>query len=325
METKSNHVFVGAVTLLLLALVAGFTVWLSRWGDGEKKEYDIFFQQSVSGLNKGSSVTFAGVPVGEVKEIKLWRPDPDFVRVRISIDEKVPVLQGTMATISGVGFTGVSEIQLDGAIKGAPAIACPAENPRSACPADKPVIPTKPGALGELLNNAPLLLERLSTLTDRLSSLLSDKNQQSIGQILDNVESISGTLAQQAPELSATLADARAAMQKAGVAADQLGQVAGSTSKLLDSDGKPLVADLRRTLQSANKSLDALETTLKNANPAVETLSTQTLPQVNQLARDLSDVSKSLRSITEKVDQNGAGSVLGAPPLPDYKPGKGKN
>ncbi len=325
METKSNHVFVGAVTLILLALVAGFTIWLTRAGDGSKEEYDIFFQQSVSGLNKGSSVAFAGVPVGEVKEIKLWRPDPDFVRVRIAIDSKVPVLQGTMATISGVGFTGVSEIQLDGAVKGAPRITCPEENPLSACPAGMPVIPTKPGALGELLNSAPVLLERLSTLTERLSNLLSDKNQQSIGQILDNVESISGTLASQAPELNAALTEAKVAMQKAGVAAEQLGELSGSASKLLDSDGRPLAAELRKTLASANQSLAALETTLNNANPAVETLSSQTLPQINQLARDMSAVSKSLKTVTERLDQEGAGSLLGTPPLPDYKPGKKGN
>ena len=35
---------------------------------------------------------------------------------------KRPVLQGTTAQIKGVGFTGVSEIQLDGAVKGAPPI-----------------------------------------------------------------------------------------------------------------------------------------------------------------------------------------------------------
>ena len=93
METKSHYVLVGAVTLLLLAVLAGFTVWLSRIGDGAKTEYDIFFQQSVSGIAKGSGVTFAGVPVGQVKDIKLWRPDPDFVRVRIAIDSDTAVFR----------------------------------------------------------------------------------------------------------------------------------------------------------------------------------------------------------------------------------------
>ncbi len=324
METRSNHILVGAVTLLLLALLVGFTIWLTRSGDGDKKQYDIFFQQSVNGLAKGSGVTFSGVPVGQIETIKLWEPDPDFVRVRISVGNNVPILQGTMATISGVGFTGVSEIQLDGAVKGAPAIGCPADNPKSACPAGKPIIPTKPGALGEILNNAPLLLERLSTLTERLTNILSDKNQQSIEQILDNVEGLSGSLAKQAPDMQAAIKESRLTLQKAGQAADQLTLMAGSANNLLDAEGKPLMAELRRTLASANGSLSALEKTLNAANPAIETLNTQTLPEVNQLARDLRQLSGSLKSVTQRLDQGGVSSLVSAPALPDYEPESGK-
>jgi phospholipid/cholesterol/gamma-HCH transport system substrate-binding protein len=64
-----------------------------------------------------------------------------------------------------------------------------------------------------------------------------------------------------------------------------------------------------------------LETTLNNANPAIETLNAQTLPEVTQLARDLRELSGSLKSVTERVDQGGVSSVVGAPALPDYKPG----
>ena len=324
METKSSYVMVGAITLLLVALLAAFTVWLSRAAEGDKKEYDIFFQQSVNGLAKGSGVSFSGVPVGEIQSIELWEPDPEFVRVRITIKDSVPVLLGTTATINGVGFTGVSEIQLDGAVKGAPALVCPEANPKSACPTGVPVIPTKPGALGELLNNAPLLLERLSALTERLTNILSDKNQQSIEQILDNVENLSGTLATQAPGLRATIQESRIALQKAGLAADEITKMAGTTNKLLDSDGRPMLVELRKTLRSANGSLAALETTLNNANPAIETLNTQTLPEVTQLARDLRELSVSLKSVTDKVDQGGIGSVVNAPALPDYQPGSRK-
>ena len=97
--------------------------------------------------------------------------------------------------------------------------------------------------------------------------------------------------------------------------------MAGTTNRLLDSDGRPMLDELRRTLRSANGSLAALETTLNNANPAIETLNTQTLPEVTKLARDLRELTGSLKSVTEKVDQGGLGSVVGSPALPDYKPG----
>lgn len=331
METKSNHILVGIITVLLFALLASFAIWLSRYGEGRQVQYDIFFKQSVNGLAKGSGVSFSGVPVGKIETIKLWDEDPEFVRVRISIDDKVPILQGTMAMISGIGFTGVSEIQLDGATKGALPITCPEDNPRSACPAGKPVIPTKPGALGELLNNAPLLLERLSTLTERLTNLMSDQNQESIQKTLANVQNLSGSLATQAPEIQAVIAQSRDTLQKAGATADQLTALAGSATRTVDSangllneTGRPMIDELRKTLNNANKSIAALETTLDNTQPALQTLNTQTLPEFNQLARDLRQLSGSLKSVTEKLDQGGATSLLSAPALPDYEPGKGK-
>ena len=82
METRANHIFVGAVTLALLAAVAAFFIWIARLNEGDIKRYDIFFSQSVNGLAKGSQVTFSGVPVGSIEKIELWRKDPSFVKVR---------------------------------------------------------------------------------------------------------------------------------------------------------------------------------------------------------------------------------------------------
>ncbi|BAV65227.1 MlaD family protein [Sphingobium cloacae] len=319
METRSNHVLVGTVTLLLLAAIMLAAFWFSRLSDGENKEYDIFFKQSVNGLAKGSSVNYSGVPSGQVEKIELWKRDPSFVKVRISVKEGTPVLLGTTATIQGVGFTGVSEIVLDGAVKGAPPIQCPENNPQSACPDGVPVIPTKPGALGELLNNAPQLLERLSTLTERLTELLSDKNQQSIAGILANVEKVTGALSDRSPEIAATLAEARIAVQRTGIAAENIGKLAATTDSLLNDEGRPLMGDLRKSVQSATRSIDTLDKTIAEAQPGVHAFSNQTMPEVNQLVRDLREMSRAFRGIAEKLDQQGAGSLVGSPKLPDYK------
>lgn len=319
METRSNHILVGSAVLVLLAMVIIAAFWFSRLGDGDKKQFDIFFKQSVNGLAKGSGVSFSGVPSGQVEEIELWKRDPSFVRVRISVKDDLPVLQGTTATIQGVGFTGVSEIQLDGAVKGAPPIACPANNIESECPEGIPVIPTKPGALGELLNNAPLLLERLSTLTERLTELLSDRNQASIAQILDNVEKLTGSLADRSPEIAATLAQTRVAIEQAGNAAEEIGKLAGTTNALLDEEGRPLMKDLQQTVQAARSSMNNLDAVLGEARPGLHNFSTRTMPEVDLLVRDLRAMTKSLGAVSEKLDQQGAGALVGSPQLPDYK------
>ena len=319
METRSNHVLVGSVVLVLLVAIIAAAFWFSRISDGEEKLYDIFFRQSVDGLSTGASVSYSGVPSGQVKEIALWDRDPGFVRVRIAVKEETPVLEGTTATIQGVGFTGVSEIVLDGAVKGAPPITCPELNTRAVCPDGIPVIPTKPGALGELLNNAPQLIERLSTLTERLTELLNDKNQASIASILDNVERLTGAFAARGPEIAATITETRMTLQKVGATADEMTKLVGTTNSILDDQGRPLLQDLRKTLQSASHSLDTLDATIAEAQPGVRTFSRDTMPQVNLLVRDLREMSRSLRAISEKLDQQGAGSLLGEPPLPDYK------
>jgi len=144
METRANHLWVGAVSLALLAALAAFIIWIARLNNADQKEYDIFFKQSVDGLAKGSEVAFSGVPAGQIKGIELWQKDPEFVRVRIKVDDNIPILQGTTASIQG-SFTGVSTIQLDGAVRGAPPIVEPG-------PEGVPVIPTKRGGLGELLS-----------------------------------------------------------------------------------------------------------------------------------------------------------------------------
>jgi phospholipid/cholesterol/gamma-HCH transport system substrate-binding protein len=315
METRSNHILVGGVVLALIVAVLAFIIWLSQASAGQNKEYDVFFKQAVDGLAKGSAVTFSGVPVGQVESINLEPKSPEFVRVRISVKTETPVLQGTTATIQGVGFTGVSQIQLDGASRGAPPIT-------NMGPYGVPVIPTKPGALGQLLNSAPELLERVSTLTERLTELLSDRNQASIAAILDNVETISRSIADRSPEIAAALADARVAIRQAGDAVEKIGNLAGTTDQLLNDEGRPLISDLRTTVRSAQASMDNLNAVLGDARPGVQALSKQTIPEVGRLVHDLRETTEALRSITGKIDQQGAASILSSPKLPDYEPKK---
>ncbi|UYH55156.1 MlaD family protein [Qipengyuania sp. SS22] len=316
METRANHVWVGAVTLLILGALALFIVWLARLGGGDQNEYDIFFKQSVAGLANGSSVDFAGVPVGQVNEIVLWDKDPEFVRVRIKVKESVPILVGTTATIQG-SFTGVSTITLDGARSGAPPISCET----TACTEGVPIIPpTTGGGFGAVLASAPLLLERLATLTERLTVLLSDRNQEEISQILANTNAASAGFAAAAPQLERTMAELQVTLREASEALDQFEKVTASTDRILNQEGEAIARDLRSTLESASGAAKALEDTLNEARPATRQLTESTLPAAEATLKDLRATSKALRDVTEKIDEKGAGALLSSQPLPDYKP-----
>ena len=312
METRANYVWVGAITLLLLAGAAIFFVWLARLGNTDRKEYDIFFSQSVGGLADGSQVTFSGVPAGQVTDIELWPQDPEFVRVRISINNDIPILQGTTASIAA-SFTGVSNVTLDGAVRGAPPII-------ELGPEGVPVIPTQPGALGEILSSAPLLLERLATLTERLSRVLDDDNQESIQGILRNTNVISRELAETAPELRGVLRETQVTLAEGAQALDEFERTLVATNSLLNEEGAGLATEMRATLKSAQDVADDLELALQGVQPVTRQLNESTLPAANATLRDLRRTSESLRAITESIQNEGAGALVGGRPLPTYEP-----
>ena len=317
METRSNYVLVGTVTLALLAGLLVFIVWLAGLSNKATKCFDIYFSQGVGGLNRGSSVNFQGVPVGQIEKISLLPDRPEFVWVRVEVDAETPVLQGTTAQIKGVGFTGVSEIALEGAMKGAQPLT-------QAGPQGCPVIPASTGGLGALLNSAPELIDRIQRLTERLTEMLSDDNQQSISRILDNVEKTTDVLAERAPDLADAIADARIAARNAGVAAQRVGILADNTSQLVNEEGRPAAQDLRKAIASLQRTTDNLDAMISDARPGIQNFSKQTLPEANQLVRDLRELSESLSGFSERLEQGGIGGSLGPKQLPDYKPRDGR-
>jgi phospholipid/cholesterol/gamma-HCH transport system substrate-binding protein len=315
METRSNYIMVGAVTVALLIGTLLFVVWLAGLSNKQTKCYDIYFAQGVGGLNTGSNVSFSGVPVGQVSKIALLPNRPEFVWVRVEVVSDTPVLQGTTAQIHGVGFTGVSEIQLQGAERGRPAI-------QQVGPQGCPVIPATSGGISALLNSAPELIDRIQRLTERLTELLSDKNQNSISDILENIDATTKVLRQNAPAMAQTMADIQIAAHNAGIAANNIAALSNNTNQLVNGQGREAVDNLNQAIVSARQAADNLNAMITDARPGVQNFSKSTLPEANKLVHDLRELSQSLKQVSDRVNQKGIGGALGPKELPDYKPGK---
>jgi phospholipid/cholesterol/gamma-HCH transport system substrate-binding protein len=315
-ETRSNYVMVGAVTMALLVGTLFFIVWLAGLSGKATKCYDIYFP-AVGGINKGSNVSFSGVPVGQVSKISLLPNRPEFVWVRIEVDEQTPVLEGTTAEIHSVSLAGANEIQLNGAERGRPAI-------ERLGPQGCPVIPASASGLSALLNSAPELIARIQRLTERLTELLSDKNQNSISDILENIDATTLELRKHAPQMGQTIADIQIAAHNAGLAANNVAALSNNANQLVTEQGRPAIENLNKAIVSAQKAAESLDAMLSDARPGVQNFSKSTLPQANQLVHDLRQLTQSLQAVSNRVEQGGVGGAFGPEKLPDYKPGKRK-
>ncbi len=329
METRSNQIIVGSVVLGLMVGLVFFLIWLSQPNREGRKSYDILFTQSVGGLSKGAQVTYSGVPVGQVDLVELDRRNPEVIRVQVTIADTVPVLaptpesvaqnnpDGTTASLAQVGFTGPIQVELN-----TPRSLAPGQRRAltTAGPYGNPLIPTRAGGFAAILNNAPEVLEQFRQLAARLTDFFSQRNQESIAQILENVQVLTRSLGERGPEIAATLAEARNTLRQAGQAIERFGSLANTTDEMLRREAGSTFAELRQTLSSAQRSLGSLETAVGELTPGLRTFSDRTLPDVGALLRDLRATSEALRRVTERLEQRGVGGLLGSEPLPDYQP-----
>jgi phospholipid/cholesterol/gamma-HCH transport system substrate-binding protein len=316
MENRSNYVIVGSVALAMALGVLLMILWLARFSGGAKHDYDILFRQSINGLVVGSQVAFKGVVVGKTTQIQILPDKPEFVRVRIAINEDVPILEGTTAAVGGVGFTGPSQIQLSGSMSGHKPITGPS-------PYGVPLIPARQDGLGELLATAPQVLANVTKLTERLNDVLNDENRAALGGILRNTDVATAALAKSAPDLAAAIAETRTTVTAATATLQRFEALASSGQTLVDSELRPLATDLRRAAARAEATLAKVEAISASAQPGVEILSTQTIPETTQLIRELRETTARLGAIAAKLDEDPAGALLGGRRLPEYQPPKG--
>jgi phospholipid/cholesterol/gamma-HCH transport system substrate-binding protein len=103
------------------------------------------------------------------------------------------------------------------------------------------------------------------------------------------------------------------------MAAQQIGDLAQTTNSVLADNVKPTIANLNQTISAAKKSMETLDATIGDARPGLQAFSKKTVPEVGQLVQDLREMALSLTSVAQKLDQGGAGGLIGAPKLPDYK------
>lgn len=162
METRAHHVLIGLFTVLVVAGALLFGLWLAKSSvDSEFKDYEVVFNEAVSGLSKGSAVQYSGIKVGDVVSLRLDPKDPRRVLARIRLGGETPIKEDTQAKLALTGITGTSIIQLSGGTPQSPELRGKDGN--------LPEIVASPSPISRLLNNSDDLISSVNLLLDRKS------------------------------------------------------------------------------------------------------------------------------------------------------------
>jgi phospholipid/cholesterol/gamma-HCH transport system substrate-binding protein len=117
---RVTNLLVGGTTLAVIAAaLSGLLVYKKVRALRNQSPLRIVFNGSASGLRRGGTVTFDGVPAGEILSIKL--ENPTRIVAQIMLDNAAPIRKDTAVGIEFQGLTGVANIALVGGQASAPA------------------------------------------------------------------------------------------------------------------------------------------------------------------------------------------------------------
>src|SRR5258707_3095944 len=113
MEREANYAAVGAFVLVVALVAALFVYWYSDSREHKVfRRYEIYFDGSVSGLERGAAVRYLGVGVGRVQQMHIDPRDPGRVHVIVDIDSSTPISDRTLGQLELQGVTGLLYIDL---------------------------------------------------------------------------------------------------------------------------------------------------------------------------------------------------------------------
>ncbi|MDS1370327.1 MlaD family protein [Aliarcobacter butzleri] len=182
MDTKINFFKIGLFVSSLFTLLVIFIFWLGKYGLEDKKydDYSIFFSESVSGLNIGSSIKFMGFEVGTVKDIKINPYNSEEIQIDIQIQKGTPIKEDNFAILGNLGITGLKYIELKGGSNNSKLLG---ENQYG-----MKVIKSKTSALTTFVDSTEDITKEITILLGQMKKVLNDENISNFSSLLSKSE-----------------------------------------------------------------------------------------------------------------------------------------
>ncbi|MFV3384173.1 MlaD family protein [Pseudomonas sp. NY15364] len=305
MEPRAHHVLIGLFTVLTVGAALLFGLWLNKAGaDRAFTDYEVIFNEAVSGLSQGSAVQYSGIKVGDVISLGLDPNDPRTVRARIRIVGNTPIKEDTRARLSITGITGLAVIQL---YSGSP------ESPPLKGKDGQPgIIVADRSPLSRLMANGEDLVSSVTRLLNRANNLLSRENAERVARTLENLEQATAGIAGQRDELSEALRQTSAATREAAA-------LMKNANQLLDSQGSQVLESAERLMVSLERSSQTIEQLLQENRGALDS-GMQGLGDLGPTISELRETLGALRGFSRRLEQDPSGYLLRSDSIKEFQP-----
>lgn len=280
METRAGYMIVGTFVLLSMVGILSFFLWLAKT-DLEYKTnfYTIYFQGSVTGLTLGGSVTYLGVPVGNVKKIELDSQNLECVKITIAIKDSIPIKEDAYASLELQGLTGYKFVQISGGSKESPLLKAKLGQPY-------PIISSRYSGVEEIMTTLPRMVNKFTNLVDRINATFNEENRKKFSNVLKNMDDLSKDLSESAAPLRGLIIDTR------------------KTINTFDHNLQTLSFSAESILKRVDLVADHLSTLLKENHNALDTFTQTGSYELLQTLTETRDMVTSAKKLFEDLDGN---------------------
>ncbi|MFY9959612.1 MlaD family protein [Pseudomonas sp.] len=312
METRAHHVLIGLVTVIVVAGAMLFGLWLTKTSvDSTFKDYEVVFNEAVSGLSRGSSVQYSGIKVGDVTSLRLDPKDPRRVLAQVRLSADTPVKEDTRAKLTLTGITGTSFIQLSGGTPQSPEL--------KGKDGELPVIVASPSPIARLLDDGSDLLTNINMLVHNANNLFSEDNATNLTKTLANLEQTTAAFSEQRGDIRTALQQLAQVGNQASSMLEQTSALMRNANGLLNSQGKQAFGSAEQAMQSLAQSTATINSLLNDNREALDG-GAQGLNQLAPSIRELRETLNSLKAISQRLEANPSGYLLGRETNKEFTP-----
>jgi phospholipid/cholesterol/gamma-HCH transport system substrate-binding protein len=312
METRAHHVLIGLFTVIVVAAALLFGLWLAKSSvDTAFKDYQVVFNEAVTGLSRGSAVQYSGIKVGDVIQLRLDPQDPRRVLAQIRVTGDTPIKNDTQAKLALNGITGTSIIQLSGGTPQSPEL----EGEEGKLP----VIIAAPSPIARLLNNSNDLLTNINVLLHNANEMFSSKNVQTLTRTLEHLEQTTAVVADQRDDIRQALKQLTVLSKQAGGTLEQTSLLMRNANGLLTRDGKQVIGSAENAMRSLEQSSAKINALLTRNQDSLNG-GMQGLGELGPAIRELRETLSSLKTISRRLDADPSGYLLGSDKNKEFEP-----